>query len=393
MQLTEHPATESQAAARITHASRRPSSLGSTPVGAVALSMGEPDSGTPAAIVDAAIAALRAGRTRYTNLTGAPELRAAIADKLSGETGRQISTDQIVVTHGGSAGLAASMLALVNPGDKVLIPEPTYSLYADHAAMVGADAVWVANRPDGGLDLERLTIEASTARMIIICNPSNPTGRIYSPADLEGVAKILSSNPGVLLLADEAYSDIIFSGSEFRSAFTLDRVADQVILCSTFSKTYAMTGWRIGYVAAEPQIAARVNLLHRTLNGSINTFVQDAAVVALTTPANELAATARSYEERRDIVVEALKSLPGVTMLAPQGAFYAFVAIDADLTSDEMTARFAKAGVIVRSGSEFGPSGEGHVRLSFATDQVSLREGLTRFATVARQILRHPDGP
>lgn len=391
MQLTDDHATESRATARIMRASRRPSSLGSTPAGAVALSMGEPDSATPAVVVDAAIAALHAGRTRYTNLTGAPELRSALADKLTKDSGRHFSPDQIVITHGGSAGLAASMLALVNADDKVLIPEPTYSLYADHAAMVDADPVWVANLPTGGLDLDYLAREAASARMIIICNPGNPTGRVYSPEDLQGLADILSRNPGTLLLADEAYSDIVFNGSDFRSALSLRQVEDQVILCNTFSKSYAMTGWRIGYVVASPPIAAQINLLHRTYNGSINTFVQDAAVVALTIPAHELAAMTRSYQERRDIVVEALDGIPGLTMLAPQGAFYAFVAIDSDLTSDQMTAQFAEGGVIVRSGSEFGPSGEGHVRLSFATDAASLREGLDRFTAVARRIVRQEE--
>lgn len=386
MQLTEPTTGPSFAATRITAASRRPSSLGATPDGAIALSMGEPDSGTPAPVVTAAIDALHAGRTRYTALTGAPALRQALAQKLSGKNG-EVTADEVIITHGGSAGLAATMLALLNPGDRVLIPEPTYSLYADHAAMVGADAVWVPNRADGGLDLERLREEAPTATMIVICNPGNPTGLVYSDEDIRALGDILAANPDLLLLSDEAYSDIVFDGTTFQSALSLTTVRDQVILCSTFSKSYAMTGWRLGYVIAEKSIAALINLLHRTINGSVNTFVQDAALVALQISDTELRTQAESYEARRDIVTAAFAGIPGLRMLSPQGAFYAFVHIDSDLTSDEMTARFADGGVIVRSGSEFGPSGEGHVRLSFATDPDALQEGLARFIAVAHEIV------
>lgn len=385
--FAEQNAESSASAARIARASRRPASLGSTPAGAIALSMGEPDAGTPGPIVEAAVAALRSGRTRYTNLSGAPGLRQSLAEKLTESCGRQVSAEQVVVTHGGSAGLAATVLALINPGDKVLVPEPTYSLYADHLAMVGAEAVWVANRADGTLDLDRLALEAPSSRMIIMCNPGNPTGRVYSATELRDLAAIVEANPHLLLLSDEAYADIVFDGMEFLSALELRGITGQVICCSTFSKTYAMTGWRLGYVVASPTLSEKINLLHRTLNGSVNTFVQDAALVALETPAEDLRAMAHSYQKRRDIVMAKLSGIPGVSLLVPQGAFYAFVKIDSALTSDEMTARFAAAGVIVRSGSEFGPSGEGHVRLSFATDPETLKAGLDRFIAAAQSFV------
>lgn len=385
--LIDYASDSSNSAQRIVSASRRPASLGSTPAGAIALSMGEPDAGTPNPIVEAAVEALRNGRTRYTNLSGAPELRRSLAERLTRTSGQNLSPEQIVVTHGGSAGLAATILALINPGDKVLIPEPTYSLYADHLAMVDAEAIWVANRSDGTLDLDRLAREAADTRMIILCNPGNPTGRVYSEAELRELAVILEAHPHLLLLSDEAYADIVFDGVKFLSALELPAVADQVICCSTFSKTYAMTGWRLGYVVASRKISEKINLLHRTLNGSINTFVQDAALVALETPDEHLRAQADSYQARRDIVVAKLSGVPGISMLPPQGAFYAFVKIDSELTSDEMTARFAAAGVIVRSGSEFGPSGEGHVRLSFATDPGNLELGLDRFVDSVRNFM------
>ncbi|MFJ6538413.1 pyridoxal phosphate-dependent aminotransferase [Paenarthrobacter sp. NPDC091711] len=385
--LNEVTAVGSDAAERIAKASRRPSSLGATPTGAIALSMGEPDSGTPDRIVEAAVEALRNGRTRYTKLTGAPELQSALAVKMSAKAERVVSPDQIVITHGGSAGLAATILAVINPGDRVLIPEPTYSLYADHLAMAGAEAVWIPNKPDGSLDLRRIQAESAVARMIILCNPGNPSGRIYGVEELRSLAGIMEANPHMLLLSDEAYSDIVFDGAKFLSVLELEAIADQVILCSTFSKTYAMTGWRLGYVVAPAVLADKINLVHRSINGALNTFVQDAALEALETDPATLEKLALSYQLRRDIVVDLLSGEPGISLLTPQGAFYAWVRIDSSLSSDEMTARFAEGGVIVRSGSEYGPSGEGYIRISFATDSDSLKEGLRRFVDVVRSLV------
>lgn len=375
------------AAERIAASSRRPASLGAAAPGAISLAMGEPDAGTPTAIVDAAVRSLAEGRTRYSPMTGAPALREALAGKISAEHAGPTTAREVVLTHGGSAGLAASMLALVGPGDRVLIPEPTYSLYADHAALVGAEVVWVPANPDGSLDLDTLGREAPTARMVILCNPGNPTGRVYSAADVHGVGGILADNPGLLLLSDEAYGSIVYDGLELVSALDLAEVSGQVIYCSTLSKTYAMTGWRLGYVVADGPLADKINLIHRTINGPLNTFVQDAALTALETPEADLRAATSSYQERRDLVLEALQGIPGVDMLSPQGAFYAFPRIASRLSSDEMAARFAEAGVMVRSGSEFGPSGEGHVRLSFATDHASLKDGLRRFETAVKDFL------
>ncbi|NVM99856.1 pyridoxal phosphate-dependent aminotransferase [Arthrobacter sp. SDTb3-6] len=372
------------AAERIAASSRRPASLGTTAPGAISLAMGEPDAGTPSAIVDAAIQSLTAGRTRYSPMTGVPELREAIARKISTEHARPTAPCEVVLTHGGSAGLAASMLALIRPGDRVLIPEPTYSLYADQAALVGAEVVWMANNPDGSLDLDAVRKEAPSARMIMLCNPGNPTGRVYPAADIHRVGTILAANPDLLLLSDEAYGDIIFDGLEFVSALDLAGVSSQVIYCNTLSKSYAMTGWRLGYVVADGPLAEKINLIHRTINGPLNTFVQDAGFTALQTTQTQLQAAARSYRKRRDLVVERLGGLPEISMFTPQGAFYAFPRITSQLSSDEMAARFVRAGVLVRSGSEFGPSGEGHIRISFATDVSGLEEGLRRFVATVR---------
>lgn len=371
---------------RIRLTSRRPKNLGQSPQGAVSLAMGEPDGDTPAAVVEAAIASLHAGRTHYAPLTGSNELRAAIAAFVAEGTERPTSSDEVVVTHGAAAGIAATVLALVQPGDRVLLPEPTYSLYADHLAMVGAEVVWIPNLADGSVDFARVEELADDARMVVICNPSNPTGLILTADQMATLAGIVARNPGLLLVSDEAYGEIVFDDLPYASALSLPEVRDQVIMLGTFSKAYAMTGWRLGYVIAPPALADPINLVHRTINGSINTFVQDAAIEALKTPASELAALRDAYQRRRDIVVAELAGVAKVTVNRPTGAFYAFPRIDSPLTSQELVDAFAAGGVLVRSGAEFGPSGEGHVRLSFATDETSLAEGLRRFAAVVASL-------
>ncbi|MFJ8048315.1 pyridoxal phosphate-dependent aminotransferase [Streptomyces luteogriseus] len=367
---------------RIRAASRRPKTLGSGVPGAISLAMGEPDSDTPAPVVEAAVRALRSGRTRYSQITGSTDLRQEVASHLVRSHGEGIGPANIVVTHGGSAALAATVLGLLNPGDRVLLPEPTYSLYADHVAMAGGEVTWIPTRPDGSLDLQAIAKHAPGARMLILCNPVNPTGMVFSKSDIEGIGAILRDHPHLYLLSDEAYSDIVFDGMAFTSALTLASVRERVIVAGTFSKSYAMTGWRIGFVCAAADPAEKINLVHRTINGPLNTFVQDAAVEALRIPDTDVRALSASYQRRRDLVMRHLDSLDAVSVVRPLGAFYAFPRINSALSSGELVQRLADGGVLVRAGTEFGPSGEGHVRLSFATDDASLEEGLRRFARV-----------
>lgn len=373
---------------RITAASRRPAGLGAVPAGAISLAMGEPDADTSPAITAAAVTALRAGRTRYEALTGAPALRSALAEHITAGTGRPTSAAEVVTTHGGSAGLAATMLALLSPGDRVIVPEPTYSLYTDHLAMIGAEQVWLAPTPTGRIDLVGLRALAADARMLVLCNPANPTGAVHTAAELAEIAEIVAAHPSLILVSDEAYCDIVFDGADFLSAAALPGIREQVVLVGTFSKSYAMTGWRLGYVVANEEHAARINLVHRTLNGALSTFVQDAGLVALRTPPGELARMRDTYQRRRDLVVRHLDGIPGIDLARPAGAFYAFPRVHTDVDSQTLVQRLAEGGVLLRAGSEYGPSGEGHVRLSFASDEAHLEEGLRRFVDVARRLIR-----
>jgi aspartate aminotransferase len=366
---------------RVAAASRRPKSLGAVPPGAVSLAMGEPFASTDARIIESAAASALAGNTRYEAMTGSPALRAAIASKVSEQYGRNINPSQVVPSHGASGGLAATILALVDPGDRVVIPEPTYSLYADHVVMAGGTVDWTGNAPDGSLDLDLLRAKIPGARMVILCNPGNPSGRIYGRADLEELAA-LAAESGCYLISDEAYSAIVFDGLEFTSSLSWPQYADNVICCRTFSKAYAMTGWRLGYVVAPAAVADAINLVHRTFNGALNSFVQHAGVRALELEDQLLDSLVEAYQLRRDLVVERLSDMPGLELALPQGAFYAFPRVAMDISSDELAVRMADGGVLVRSGREYGPSGEGYFRISFATDMENLEEGLRRVQAV-----------
>jgi aspartate aminotransferase len=217
--------------------------------------------------------------------------------------------------------------------------------------------------------------------MIMLCNPGNPSGRVLDRDDLITVG-LAAAEAGVWVVSDEAYSDIVFDGLSYYSALDHVDVADYIICCGTFSKSYAMTGWRLGFVVAPGPAAEAINLVHRTINGALNSVVQAAGVTALALPDAGLADMTRSYQERRDLVVERLSGIPSIELAVPQGAFYAFPRVRMRISSDELTDQMARAGVIVRSGREYGPSGEGLFRISFATDLDNLEEGLARIRSV-----------
>ena len=366
---------------RLRRESRRPASLGEVPSDSISLAIGEPFEDTPHAVVDAAVEALRRGRTRYAPMSGTNELRQAVASHLISTCSRAVSSTEVVLTHGASAGLAATILAVVNPGDRVVVPEPTYSLYADHVTMTGGEVAWVPHRPDGSLDLDAIGRELPGAALVVVCNPSNPTGRVMPPAELEALSALAAKNE-VLLLCDEAYCDIVFEGAPFKSSLQLPEFPENVICCRTFSKSYSMTGWRLGFVVAHSDMADRIGRVHRAFNGALSTFVQDAACRSLALPPEHLRALAAAYQARRDLVTDALRGVPFLDVATPQGAFYAFPKVRSTKTSEALTRELGERGrVVVRSGTEFGPSGEGYLRLSYAMDSATLEEGLDRFLT------------
>ena len=366
------------AAARIAAASRRKQQPQSSS-DLVSLAMGEPDFDTPEQVTEAAIAALHAGRTHYSPLLGEPTLREALAGKLSSIAGEAVSAGDILVTHGGTAGLAASILGIVNPGDKVVIPDPTYSLYADLVSMAGGVIVPVPLSDDLHWDLDRMADALVDARLFVFCNPSNPTGIVHSRSELEGLAGLLEGT-STIVISDEAYADLAYTDEPFTSAISIDGLRDRTIYCQTFSKSYAMTGWRVGYLWGPSSLIGSSARIHNTFNGSVNTVVQDAALVALQTGDADIARMRAAYEQRRETMRAALARVPGITLSSPEGAFYQFPRYDLDIPSADLVAKLRGYGVAVRPGAEFGANGEYHLRLSYAASEQAITTGAARLA-------------
>ncbi len=372
--------TVSDAVARIAAASRRtqqPQSTGDL----VSLAMGEPDFDTPAAVTEAAVASLRAGRTHYSPLMGEPGLRSALATELGPITGVDVDPGDVLITQGGTAGLAATILSIVNPGDRVVLPDPTYSLYADLVSMAGGVVVPVPLADDLHWDLERLAAALPGARMFVFCNPVNPTGIVHSRAELEALAAMLDGTD-TIVLSDEAYSDLVFTAEPFTSAIALPALRERTVYCQTFSKSYAMTGWRIGYLWGPRQLIQAAARVHNTFNGSMNTVVQDAALVAVQSCGPDVDRMRATYRRRGELLREALTGIPGLTLSDPEGAFYQFPRYDLSMPSMELVTVLREHGVAVRPGAEFGAHGEHHLRISYAASEDTILKGAERLRAV-----------
>ncbi|WP_423184458.1 pyridoxal phosphate-dependent aminotransferase [Arthrobacter sp. NyZ413] len=349
---------------------------GAVPIGALSLSMGEPDFDTPPEIVESAVEALHGGWTHYGDVNGDPELRQHIADEVSSVSGKAVRPESVLVTHGGTAGITAAILATVDPGERVVIPEPTYSLYPDAVRLAGGVPAFVPTKPDNQLDVPAVLEAAKGARLITLCNPVNPTGAVFSKRSLEELAEGLAGTD-TLVLVDEAYAHLVYDDT-FVSSLTIESLQERLVYCQTLSKTYAMTGWRIGYIVAPPELIDSIRAVHRTMNSAVNAAAQRASLKALQLGPGISSSMLDAYRERRDYVVERLTNIPGVEFTEPRGAFYAFFRYPQALPSPEMLDRFKEYGVILRAGNEYGPSGEGHLRLSFAADLDTLKTALDR---------------
>ncbi|MCH6470163.1 pyridoxal phosphate-dependent aminotransferase [Sinomonas terrae] len=374
-ELRFHP---SQSVLRIESTSRRVQQPQSTP-DLVSLAMGEPNFETPAQICGAAVRALDDGRTHYSPLAGEPALREALAEKLSAQAGEELQPADVLVTQGGTAGLAAVILGVVDPGDNVVIPDPTYSLYSDLISMAGGECVPVPLRDDLHWDLAALEDALGGARMFVFCNPSNPTGIVHTRAELDALGEMLAGT-GTLVLSDEAYSDLVYTPEPFTSALGVPSLRGRTVYCQTFSKSYAMTGWRVGYVWGPRDVIAAASRVHATFNGSVGGVNQFAALAALRTGEADVRRMLTAYRRRRALMLEGLAGIPGLAASSPEGAFYLFPRYDADIPSSDLVGRLRSAGVAVRPGSEFGAHGEQHIRLSYAASEEEITEGIKRLA-------------
>lgn len=335
------------------------------------MELGRPYADTPPHIKQAAIDAIRAGKVHYSDLAGVAPLREALKGKLARRNGLEVSPGQIIVTNGLTHGSFAAIMAFVDPGDEVILLEPYYPQHIGKIELAGGTVVMAPLDAADNFRIDPALIEPKiTARtkMIVLINPCNPTGRVYTRPELQGLAD-LAIRHDLLVLADEVYEDILFDGARHLSIASLPGMAERTVSLFAFTKSYAMDGWRIGYMAA-PDWAVGA-LLKITANDvtHVNTFVQDGALAAVTGDPAVLEGLIAEDRMKRDIVVPRLNQMPGITCAWPQGTIYAFPDITATgMASQDLAERLLEeTGVVVEAGSFYGPAGEGHLRLCFGS--------------------------
>ena len=346
------------------------------------LEIGEPDFPTAPHIVEAAVEALHAGATHYVPAPGIPPLRQAVAAFLE-RTGRmRVTPDRVVVTPGAKPIMFFSILALANEGDEVLYPDPGFPMYESITSFTGAVPVPVPLRERNGFridtdELERLITDRS--RLLIINSPHNPCGSALTREDCEAIATIALRHDNLVVLSDEVYWAIRY-GQEHTSVLDVDGMADRTILLDGWSKTFAMTGWRLGFGVFPPALVEPVTRLAINSVSCTSAFSQYAAIAALEGPWDAVDQMVAEFRRRRDIIVAGLNDIPGITCLEPQGAFYAFPNITGTgQTSADLQAKLmADAGVAALSGTAFGPYGEGFLRFSYANSVEQIQAGLER---------------
>ena len=366
--------------------SQRAKKLSRPPADVISLASGDPSFDTPDHIREAGIIAIRTGLTHYSAPMGEADLRRAVASHLTTLGGGSFEAEHVLITNGASSGIYASIVAYLDPGDEVLLHDPSYSLYWDVARSAGAVPVFVPWTDKLRLDVDALEQAVTPrTRMMVLNNPVNPTGIVFTEAEMRALADFVLRHD-LLLISDEAYDHLVFDGRPMISAARYQELADRTILINTCSKTFAMTGWRIGYVAALGGLLRGPAVIHRTSSGIVNTIGQRAAVTAFTTKTNWPGRMLDEYTRRRDLMCDLVNAMPGLRCEKPEGAFYVFVRVDAPVTSEALTEHCLKHGVAVRSGTEFGARGEGFIRLTFAGEPAQFQPGLERLAKAMRAL-------
>jgi aspartate/methionine/tyrosine aminotransferase len=362
--------------------SARARALEATGRSIVYLQIGEPDFDTPANVRAAAKAAIDAGLTHYPPYAGLPDLRAAIAADTTARRGFAVEPSNVFVTVGGKGVMVYAILALVNRGDEVIVPDPGYPIYDSITSFVGGVSVPIPIRMENDfrLDVDELaSLITPRTKLIVLNSPANPTGGVLTRDDIERIAE-LAQRHDLVVLSDEIYARILYDGAEHVSIASLDGMAERTILLDGFSKTYAMTGWRLGYaIVPDWLVKAYGQLIINTISG-VTAFAQAGAIEALRGPQDDVEAMVREFNARRDLVVDGLNAIPGIRCHRPTGAFYVFPDISGTgLTGAELAERLLQeAGVCVLAGTAFGGVGVNHIRISYANSRENLTEALTR---------------
>ena len=353
------------------------------------LEIGEPDFATPANVRLAGIRAIAEGQTRYNPPAGLSSLREIIADLAGKKRGIQITPKQIVVSPGAKPNLFFPTLALVNPGDEVVYPNPGFPTYEAMIGIAGGIPVPVPLVESNSFSFDLKTFDRlvnQRTRLIILNSPSNPTGGVIPMADLEHIAEA-AQRYDCWVLSDEIYSQMAFDGLAVPSIASLPGMAERTIIVDGFSKTYAMTGWRLGFGIMPESLAERMGLLLTHSVGCTAHFTQIAGIEALTGPQEEATRMVTEYQRRRDLIVDGLNKLPGIHCLKPQAAFYAFPNIQkTNKSSQEVANLMLNGGVALLPGSTFGSYGEGYLRVVFANSAENIKRALERMEKVLKEL-------
>lgn len=369
--------------------SQKSNELKAQGIDVINLSVGEPDFNTPDHIKEAAKRAIDENFTFYTAVPGYLSLRKAIADKLKNENGLDYTPEQIVVSGGAKQSLCNVILSVINPGDEVVIPTPAWVSYVEMVKLAEGTNVLVPASIEQDFKVTPEQLEAAITpktRMVLICSPSNPTGSVYTKDELKGLVEVLAKYPDVLVLADEIYEHINFTG-EFTSLGSFPEIADRTIIVNGVSKAYAMTGWRIGFIAAPLWVAKATNKLQSQYTSGASSVAQKAAEAAYTGSQQCVEDMRIAFQRRRDLVVSLAREIPGIKVNEPQGAFYLFPEVSSYFGKkygDKVINNAADLAMyLLEEGHVATVDGEafclpGYIRLSYATSDENIREAMRR---------------
>jgi aspartate aminotransferase len=355
----------------------------------VHLEIGEPDFDTPSNIIETAGTAMREGQTHYSPSAGIPELRRAIAEYTAERVGVKVTPEQVVVTPGAKPIMFFVILALIEEGDEVLYPNPGFPIYESMINFVGAKPVPLVleEERDFRFDVSQLRKKVTPrTRLVIINTPQNPTGGMLTREDLEEIAAVAREHD-LMVLSDEVYERIVYEG-EHVSFLSLPHVQDRTILLNGFSKTYAMTGWRLGYGVMPEELAVHITRLMTNSNSCTSTFIQHGGIEALRGPQDAPLKMVEEFRRRRDVIVPGLNAIEGIRCAMPRGAFYVFPNIEGTGMDERQFADFCmdEAGVAVLAGTSFGEHGRGFVRMSYANSIENIQKALANIeAALARR--------
>lgn len=352
-------------------------------------SAGEPDFDTPEHIRAAAKQALDDGKTRYGPAAGEPALREAIAHKLQTDNGLDYAAENIIVTNGGKHSLYNLIMATIESGDEVIIPAPYWVSYPEMVRLAGGTPVVVETTADTGYKITPEQLQQAITpqtRLFVMNSPSNPTGMVYSPDEIRALAEVVVES-GIHVVSDEIYEKILYDGAEHLSIGATSTAAfERTIVSNGFAKAYAMTGWRLGYLAGPVELIRAVSTLQSHSTSNVCTFAQYGAIAALTQPQDSVENMRQSFAQRRKTIIERVKAIPGLTCVPPQGAFYLFVDIHKTaLSSLEFCQRLLEQKYVAAiPGVAFGA--EGTIRLSYATDMDTIEAGMQRLSDFVAEL-------